>query len=371
MESKKGKKTLYFHIGKFKTGSTSIQNFLYLNREVLESRGVCYPDISGSQVKRFINGRSLFRFLSNGNMNKAKKLIQKAVKEANAQSCSNILISNECFSRRAVMQNPDFSFDNLSAENIGNLFSAFDLEVKVVIYIRPFVEYVVSFWNTEILKSATGLGLEEYIDLYHYEDELDQIYEYGRAFGNENIILRPFEREQLKNSDLMEDFLDCLGLELDDDFEIPDNTNESFDRSTLELLGMVNALKLDKYFRRKLYAGVIARRDRSQPKPIETLSDELIDGLSNKYRETERAVARDFLNREFLFMSTYPKCYGRERSSYCGLSSTQVQELLMDVARLAKAMYPALAEEGGGHFVRRMLKHLNKRRLLKAGGRNG
>ena len=36
-------KTLYLHIGLPKTGTTSIQNYLFENREALMQRGVCYP----------------------------------------------------------------------------------------------------------------------------------------------------------------------------------------------------------------------------------------------------------------------------------------------------------------------------------------
>jgi len=36
-------KTLYFHIGSPKTGTTSIQSFCADHRDILEEKGLCYP----------------------------------------------------------------------------------------------------------------------------------------------------------------------------------------------------------------------------------------------------------------------------------------------------------------------------------------
>lgn len=40
-------KTLIFHIGTYKTGTTSLQELVYNNRDELESLyGICYPDLN-------------------------------------------------------------------------------------------------------------------------------------------------------------------------------------------------------------------------------------------------------------------------------------------------------------------------------------
>ncbi len=36
-------KTLYFHIGTSKTGTTAIQSFCYKNRDILKNKGIIYP----------------------------------------------------------------------------------------------------------------------------------------------------------------------------------------------------------------------------------------------------------------------------------------------------------------------------------------
>ena len=48
------KKTIYLHIGTSKTGTTSIQYFLWKNKTLLEERGILYPfifDIGNSEPK--------------------------------------------------------------------------------------------------------------------------------------------------------------------------------------------------------------------------------------------------------------------------------------------------------------------------------
>ena len=52
MENKK--KTIYLHIGVSKTGTTSIQRFLYKNRELLKDKGILYPCPFDSKNAKFL-----------------------------------------------------------------------------------------------------------------------------------------------------------------------------------------------------------------------------------------------------------------------------------------------------------------------------
>lgn len=53
--------TLYLHIGTPKTGTTAIQNFLPLNKSLLNEQGFCYPDFGYRYygVNRYRNGHFL------------------------------------------------------------------------------------------------------------------------------------------------------------------------------------------------------------------------------------------------------------------------------------------------------------------------
>ena len=54
-------KTLYLHIGVHKTGSTSIQDFLFKNANLLENQGYFYPK-GGSYFHRPSSSQSLLDF---------------------------------------------------------------------------------------------------------------------------------------------------------------------------------------------------------------------------------------------------------------------------------------------------------------------
>ncbi len=56
-------KTLFFHVGTVKTGSTSVQRVLWENRENLLAYGVAYPAVSEPRLDlpRFANADFLFQ----------------------------------------------------------------------------------------------------------------------------------------------------------------------------------------------------------------------------------------------------------------------------------------------------------------------
>jgi hypothetical protein len=45
-----GERVAYIHIGLPKTGSTSLQAFFRANRDILDERGIIYPDTTGRDV---------------------------------------------------------------------------------------------------------------------------------------------------------------------------------------------------------------------------------------------------------------------------------------------------------------------------------
>lgn len=58
------KKTIYFHIGFPKTGTTSLQSFCYKNSQILEENGFLYPVIEDYvDITVIINGRCFRRAL--------------------------------------------------------------------------------------------------------------------------------------------------------------------------------------------------------------------------------------------------------------------------------------------------------------------
>ena len=102
-------KTLFLHIGNFKTGSTTLQSFFYLNRNLLKKNNI-ETIYERNYFKNTIHNQKLYKLFNEKKFKKIKKYFSKISKK------SHILISSEffsCFSiptflMRFVPKNVDF-----------------------------------------------------------------------------------------------------------------------------------------------------------------------------------------------------------------------------------------------------------------------
>jgi hypothetical protein len=69
--------------------------------------------------------------------------------------------------------------------------------------------------------------------------ELSEIW--TQVFGKENVTIRIFEPEQLKDGDLLADFFSTIGFTQYSELVRPENQNRSLDVHTIEFLRLLNA----------------------------------------------------------------------------------------------------------------------------------
>ena len=84
-------KKCYLHIGNFKTGSTSLQSFLFLNKEELKRKNLKVIK-EKNFFKNTIHNQKLFKYFDKQNFKKIKDYFPK--KKDN----SNLILSSEFFS---------------------------------------------------------------------------------------------------------------------------------------------------------------------------------------------------------------------------------------------------------------------------------
>ncbi len=207
-------KMLYLHIGTHKTGTTSVQSFLWENREYLRSLGMDYPRVglSGITHARFVNELYFPR------RERAMKALSKSFNWDNSpyrdidrdsrvsvyselkdyvmnSQCSNFVMSSECF----YEWTEPIEFSN----RLGKIFE----HMYVIIYLRPQWSWIDAIYNQLIKDNYfryTGKISElPQLELLNYYEILD---EWGQAFGENNIIVRPFKIGNKFNviKDLME-----------------------------------------------------------------------------------------------------------------------------------------------------------------------
>lgn len=200
---------LFLHIGMQKTGTTSIQNILYANRTSLLASGIYYP---GSEI----NNHSL-NFMP---MFKSTPSTTSAFRGVPVDAIPESL---EQFERFWISEFKKTKYQKfiISAEALNNLtrkevprvkdFVApyFD-EIKVVAYVRHPVEFIPSLIQ-QLVKSG-----EYFDDIYDFVKRqckraaIPALSAWVHSFGAQNIIIRPFDRAEFREGELVKDFLSLI-----------------------------------------------------------------------------------------------------------------------------------------------------------------
>ncbi|WP_026756655.1 hypothetical protein [Sediminimonas qiaohouensis] len=195
-------KTVFFHIGSIKTGSTGLQKFCYENHEALRKRDVDYIQFQPPQLHlpRWANADYLLKPDFDANF---------VADTIAASPASKILISEEgLMGRPQIWQHPVFQ----------------DMRRVVILYLRNSVDLVASWasenslpYNFRQAEHSSGLGV---VSVDHGIGHWSMAYR-GMLFGllnaaqsnpNWEMVIRPFP-PQAPDESIVKDFLKALGLE--------------------------------------------------------------------------------------------------------------------------------------------------------------
>lgn len=138
--------TIYLHIGIPKTGTTSLQKFLFFNREKLLKKGCLYPitgtNITSNNEPKGYSHNSLVRVLSqntsqNGDWVSQCKIWQEFKTEINALKAEKVIISAEFFTGPGIYNQDLIAMTKKLLD---------DYDVKIVIYLRRQDEFLRSYY---------------------------------------------------------------------------------------------------------------------------------------------------------------------------------------------------------------------------------
>jgi hypothetical protein len=323
------KKTLYFHIGSPKTGTTSIQQFCQMNTIELEKNGLYYPCSKKLTGNRFANGNLL---ASKRDKIKALKTYFIEFQKSNSK---NILLSEEFF-----FLIKDLSFlDHIKNEGY---------EIKIICYLRKSVEFMVSFWaemcrlHSQERSFIQGpFCLSSYLkDDNSYMNALNSLLKLGDYLGNENIIIRPFEKDSFINNDLITDFLSIFNLALEPIYHQPKNINENKrSRKMLDTINLLQVANFGNSFLRNFssegedpkYAALeyeyLLSSIGGELSALESVNDYLLEFVCEKHYPIESELAQRYLGKSDFFISRYPKIYKTNRNAYMGLSNEDLTRI--------------------------------------------
>jgi hypothetical protein len=214
------KPDLILHIGQSKTGTSSIQRVLGARRDQLAALGVCYP-LSPGWANHGLLPASLVPVDRLGHFNPAvwegmapaarlARFRREFAAELAAMPATTrlLLISAEQMAGLLDTEALVASLRDLLAPHVGS--------VRVVMYLRRQDSHYASGYTQALRVGQVGppvlpkAGPEKRPD-YDYAATLDR---WARVFGEAAIRPRVFERDGLKNGDVVDDFLDLCGIAL-------------------------------------------------------------------------------------------------------------------------------------------------------------
>ncbi|MEA1942837.1 MAG: hypothetical protein U9P68_11395 [Pseudomonadota bacterium] len=240
--------TAFIHIGTEKTGTTTIQDFLYRNASALEAAGHAVLSNMGGRNHTRLAAYAMadtgpanslhLRYRIDGPQARAafdagvEADLAKAVEAA--PSARHLLASSEHLQSRLR------TTDEL--EKLKALFARHVKTCKIVVYLRRQDEMAVSLYSTRLKAGNVAKST-----LFPAEGSLPFMYDYAAlmdrlvaVFGEENVIVRLFDRGQLVEGDLIADYADAIGLDGVADLERPDARNPSLSNLGIRFLEAFN-----------------------------------------------------------------------------------------------------------------------------------
>ncbi len=238
---------LTLHIGTEKTGTTSIQNFLSINRALLGENGVIVPRSLGGTNQRLLAGIAMNDdhvddlFQSAGLTDDEARHTAKAdwfsqfrrELDAKADGADMVLISSEHLHSR-------LSRDG-EIERLHELLSPLFESITVVVYLREPIATAVSAYSTAVKYGAIGANIPPPDRPYFFNlvNHARTTRRWSGVFGDDALRVRLFEPDALLGGEAISDFIETAKLpQLN--YAMPLRSNPSLDALGVELLRRVN-----------------------------------------------------------------------------------------------------------------------------------
>lgn len=245
-------KRAILHIGTEKTGTTSIQKFLFENRIKLGANGMLFPASAG-----YISNQNLVVY---GKQAPESDLAPPSLDVSNAaeltawkgqfaqEHCSEVLAFQERHQDSTLIYSAEHLQSRLTTvseiKRIARLLRPLFDQIDVLVYLRRQDLYALSAHSTSVRGGKQQSFSFETINAQGpYYDYRLLLENWSEVFGKEALQIRLFEKSRLIGNDVVSDFqnltnIDTLGL----DFVRPDSVNEALSFTALCVLREFNKL---------------------------------------------------------------------------------------------------------------------------------
>ena len=323
------------HIGTHKTGTTTIQRFLYKNSRSLGARGVFVPESrNDGKIKRTAQHNNLCAAALIPDMRKTLPIfalvgyrayhhIFKCEEEINSTNQSklwekirNDIETNSHEDDLVLFSAESFSyFTPEEVEKLKHVMNSLFDEITIVLYLRRQPEYLVSHYGTHVVRGSTW-NIFDYLECPEDRSLLayHKLVERWSIFGKDKLKIRIFDRQEFQDNDLLADFASTVGFDIAGLDRVED-ANVSWDSASIEFLRLLNsrcpAMSDSWEFNRDwrlLTANV--RPFMKKGKKAYYLNRCEARRIIDQFEEGNDWIAREYLGREKLFsedVSMYPE----------------------------------------------------------------
>ena len=354
---------IILHIGTEKTGTTTLQQFLFDNQKRLLKQHILHPRcLAGnyhSKIAVYADGgphtsdlSAHHSLQSPADIERMKTtLTQNIAAEIKKTNPKKITLSNEHCSSRLV--------DSGAIGVLKDFLSSISPNIQIVLYLRRQDEFFLSSYATAIksgkttqLELPTNLDNVEWVQSrYRYRPLIDRWID---VFGKENITLRVFDPAMLFENDIIQDFMKTTGIQ-PGNFVQPVRQNESVSADILEFLRILNhhipAFEDNSYnLERDDILNILESFPVSKKKSVEE-----IDRFMSYFESENNQIAQDFFDKDTLFETPFPE---ENYTTQPNVSAEHMMEIASDVFERLAQTTPQ-KPNSHGKLLTRIRKFLN------------
>ncbi|WP_137222066.1 hypothetical protein [Shewanella sp. MEBiC00475] len=289
---------LVLHPGHSKCGSTTIQDFLYANRELFRSRGIFLPDLNFNfpchdeyQFQLTHTPRDYLARVQSGevDISELSKKIDDLINKAEEMGCRRVIISAENLIN-AITSKMTSAIHQLFAEKFN--------KVRIVYYVRRQDTLLLAAWQQWGHKD--GYSLNEYVSKLAKTKfaDFNFIATKLRQFYTDGVLkVFPLERKYLTDENLLTDF--CTRAVINKaklNFDIQ-SSNAGISSALCDTLSKINNVYInqhDQNIKNSIISSTPNAKNIISKKYSLEMSNETREILFTRFQESNEALAKRF-----------------------------------------------------------------------------
>jgi hypothetical protein len=316
---------IVLHIGGSKCGSSAIQASLRQNAEALAAIGVIVPSqnldgnsaVTGEQIWLFENAAA-----NKEEQKKVAAFLRDAADRAADAGATTLIVSAENICNHPALAAP--------------LVDALDgIETQVVFYVRRQDDFLISGWQQWHLKQFDSLASFLSDRVGRVANWYEMICPWADAFGDENIVVRPFVRDRLKDNDVVADFFEQIGVNATKLKPLERVANPSFDEALGRIAHRVRDVFDDQHDNRfyEVMVRLLGPAALKSASSSSLLDFETRTRILARYAEDNEALKNRFLPE----LGNQPLFHSLKRADV--IETSEAEKLSEELAMLTRAVY--------------------------------